>query len=54
MDTTYENRYVAFLDILGFKNMVLQSENNQQILNLINMALKTLLLKKLNKLTILF
>ena len=34
MDTTYENRYVAFLDILGFKNMVLQSENNQQILNL--------------------
>ena len=29
MDTTYENRYVAFLDILGFKNMVLQSENNQ-------------------------
>ena len=39
MDTTYENRYVAFLDILGFKNMVLQSENNQQILNLINMAL---------------
>lgn len=39
MDITYENRYVAFLDILGFKNMVLQSENDQQMLNLINMAL---------------
>lgn len=26
MDITYENRYVAFLDILGFKNMVLQSK----------------------------
>ena len=39
MNGAYENRYIAFLDILGFKNMVYQSANNPQILNLINLAL---------------
>lgn len=28
MDTMYSNRIVAFIDILGFKNMVYKSENN--------------------------
>lgn len=35
----YQNRYVAFLDVLGFKNMVQQSKYDGQMLNRINMAL---------------
>lgn len=35
----YQDRYVAFLDILGFKDMVQHSEDNEQMLNRINMAL---------------
>ena len=38
-DVYYETRYVAFLDILGFKNMVEQSTESQDILNQINDAL---------------
>ncbi len=38
-DVHYETRYVAFLDILGFKNLVGQSTKNQDILNIINKAL---------------
>lgn len=39
MGVVYENRYVAFLDILGFKNVVYQSANEQKKLDVINMAL---------------
>lgn len=39
MNEMYQNRYVAFLDVLGFKNMVQQSEYDGQMLNRINMAL---------------
>lgn len=39
MKKMYENRYVAFLDILGFKNMVCQSVNEQKKFDVINMAL---------------
>lgn len=39
MSVNYNNRYVAFLDILGFKNMVCESEKNLQILDVINKAL---------------
>ena len=39
MDGMYQNRYVAFLDFLGFKNMVKQSEYDSQMLSRINMAL---------------
>lgn len=35
----YENRYVIFLDILGFKNMVMKSENNPNLLEKINKIL---------------
>ena len=38
-NTTYQLRYVAFLDLLGFKNMVNQSVENQAVLNNINRAL---------------
>ena len=41
-NTTYQLRYVAFLDLLGFKNMVNQSVDNQAVLNNINRALSTL------------
>lgn len=39
IDVNYKLRYVAFLDMMGFKNMVNQSVENQNILNNINMAL---------------
>lgn len=39
MSIVYKSRYIAFLDILGFKNLVCQSESNQQTLNIINEAL---------------
>lgn len=39
INANYELKYVAFLDLLGFKNMVYQSVGNQNILNNINMAL---------------
>ncbi len=39
MDTVYEDRYVAFLDVLGFKELVRQSMDNQEILNKIDSAL---------------
>lgn len=39
INTNYKLKYVAFLDLLGFKNMVYQSIGNQNILNNINMAL---------------
>ena len=32
-NVNYNLRYVAFLDLLGFKNMVNQSVENQTILN---------------------
>ena len=35
----YQKRYVAFLDLLGFKNMVKQSAKNQNVLNNIYRAL---------------
>lgn len=35
----YEDRYVIFLDILGFKNMVMKSENNPNLLEKINKIL---------------
>lgn len=35
----YALKYVAFLDLLGFKNMVYQSVGDQNVLNNINMAL---------------
>ncbi|MDK4486151.1 hypothetical protein MVQ23_09880 [Fusobacterium necrophorum] len=35
----YEDRYVVFLDILGFKNMVMNSENNPNLLEKINKIL---------------
>ena len=38
-NVNYNLRYVAFLDLLGFKNMVNQSVENQTILNNINRAL---------------
>ncbi len=38
-DISYESRYVAFLDLLGFKDMVEQSTKNQSILNNISKAL---------------
>lgn len=39
INTYYQFRYVAFLDLLGFKNMVSQSVLNQDILNNLNRAL---------------
>lgn len=39
MDAHYENRYVALLDILGFKEMIARSGNDQQLLNTIDRAL---------------
>ena len=39
INTNYKLKYVAFLDLLGFKNMVYQSIGNQNILNNINIAL---------------
>jgi len=39
INTSYKLKYAAFLDLLGFKNMVYQSVENQNILNNINMAL---------------
>ncbi len=38
-DIHYETRYVAFLDLLGFKDMVDQSAKKQSILNKINKVL---------------
>ncbi len=38
-DISYQVRYVAFLDLLGFKNLVNQSVENQNILNNIYRAL---------------
>lgn len=37
-NTTYSLRYVAFLDLLGFKTLVDQSDSNQEILDKINLA----------------
>lgn len=42
----YEERYVAFLDILGFKNLVIQSEKDSKIYEIINIALNTFLEEK--------
>ena len=39
-NTTYSLRYVAFLDLLGFKTLVDQSDSNQEILDKINLALE--------------
>ena len=39
MNIQYETRYVAFLDLLGFKNMVMKSETDYNMLNTINLAL---------------
>lgn len=38
-DIHYETRYIAFLDILGFSDMVERSTKNQSILNNINKAI---------------
>ncbi len=39
INANYNLKYVAFLDLLGFKNMVYQSVGDQNILNNINIAL---------------
>ncbi len=39
INANYRLKYVAFLDLLGFKNMVYQSAEDQNILNKIYMAL---------------
>lgn len=39
MHIEYETRYVAFLDLLGFKNMVMLSESDPKMLNIISTAL---------------
>ena len=39
INANYKLKYVAFLDLLGFKNMVYQSVGDQNILNNINIAL---------------
>lgn len=39
INANYELRYVAFLDLLGFKKMVILSGGDQNILNKLNMAL---------------
>lgn len=39
INANYKLKYVAFLDLLGFKNMVCLSVGDQHILNNINMAL---------------
>ena len=39
INANYELKYVAFLDMLGFKTMVNQSAGDQNILNKVNMAL---------------
>lgn len=39
INANYRLKYVAFLDLLGFKEMVYQSVGDQNILNNINMAL---------------
>ncbi len=35
----YEDRYVAFIDILGFKDMICKSEDNEEVFNVIITAL---------------
>lgn len=40
--TNYEERIVAFVDILGFSDMISRSENNVEIYEKINQALKTI------------
>lgn len=45
----YEERVVAFIDILGFSNMVNESENDQEILRIIITALSKIReIKKMN------
>lgn len=39
INANYKLKYVAFLDLLGFKNMVYQSVGDQNVLNNINRAL---------------
>lgn len=39
INANYKLKYVAFLDLLGFKKMVYQSVGDQNILNNINIAL---------------
>ena len=42
MKINYENRVVAFLDILGFKNLIKESENNDSKINKIYQVLEYL------------
>lgn len=39
INVSYKQRYVAFLDLMGFKNLVNQSAEDQAVLNNINRAL---------------
>ena len=43
MDKKYEKRLVAFIDILGFKDMVIKSEHSPDIWTKIYTAMQTIL-----------